>query len=114
MVIKTMLAFRMGQRKAKRIEKGLWTHPFGLSPKATHALERTRPTVCVALTLNLFSFSVGGCRIVIRILSLGSVEAGAGAVARSTLNWGLNFDSTAESVQRTQGQEANDLEDSVD
>ena len=50
----------------------------------------------------------------IRSLSLGSVEAGADAVAESTLSWGLNLDGTAESVRRTQGQDANDLEDSVD
>ena len=49
----------------------------------------------------------------IRSLSLGSVEARADAAARSTSSWALNFDGTAESVQRMQGQEANDLEDSV-
>ena len=36
----------------------------------------------------------------IRSLSLDSVEAGADAVARSTLSWALNSDSKAESVQR--------------
>ncbi len=80
---------------------------MGLRLKAAHALVRTRPTKCVLLTLNLFSFSVGGWRIVISILSKGCVdcdgafagvwagageaEAGAAANWAGTLSCGLNF-----------------------
>lgn len=80
------------------------THPVELRPKAEHALVSTRPTKCVLLTLNLFSFSVGGWRIVMSILSKGcdvpfagvwdsaGVEVGAAAAnAAGTLSCGLNF-----------------------
>ena len=79
-------------------------YPVGFRLKAEHALVRTRPTKCVLFTLNLFSFSVGGWRIVISIFSKGctdavftgvwdgaEVEAGAGANWTGTLSCGLNF-----------------------
>ena len=108
---------RIGEGKRQR---GWKTYPFALSPKATHALVRTRPTVCVALTLNLFSFSVGGCRITINNLSVRGAGAGARAGAISSLCWGLGFDCAEESVPvkdahgSTSRAPTNDLEELID
>jgi hypothetical protein len=90
------------------------TYPLALSPKAIQALVRTRPTVCVALTLNLFSFSVGGCRIVISNLSPGGAGAGTRAGDTSSLSWGLNFDGVAGSVRDGHGQSPNAFENLID